>query len=242
MKSTCAATALPAWILGRDPSAKIICASYATELATLLSRNCRAVVTSDWYQALFPATRVSAEKNTETMFTTTKRGYRFATSVGGSLTGLGADYLIIDDPLKPQDALSEAVRDSCAQWFFNTAFSRLDHKTEGVIIIVTHQPASPGPCHRLRDAGEAIWRSKACRRPPTPDVRQRHGQWRSRRPQNGAHAPIGRTAGPRMEWSQPCGRGRRRLGTSGMATGTDRCRPSRAPSPGRVGRGPGSLA
>jgi predicted phage terminase large subunit-like protein len=67
---------------------------------------------------------------------TTARGSRLATSVGGTLTGRGGNLLIIDDPLKPQDAHAESTRESLKQWYSNTLLSRLDHKTEGSIIIV----------------------------------------------------------------------------------------------------------
>jgi hypothetical protein len=61
---------------------------------------------------------------------------RLATSVGGTLTGRGGQFIIIDDPLKPQDAHSEAARESLKQWYANTLLSRLDHKDDGSIIVV----------------------------------------------------------------------------------------------------------
>ena len=67
---------------------------------------------------------------------TTARGSRLATSVGGTLTGRGGNLVIIDDPLKPQDAQSQSARDSLKQWYSNTLLSRFDHKTEGSIIVV----------------------------------------------------------------------------------------------------------
>jgi hypothetical protein len=51
-----------------------------------------------------------------------------ATSVGGVLTGRGADFIIIDAPLKPEEALSETQRKSVNQWFDNSLLSRLNHK------------------------------------------------------------------------------------------------------------------
>jgi predicted phage terminase large subunit-like protein len=91
---------------------------------------------SNLYRRIFPAARISPAKDTETEVMTTARGSRLATSVGGTLTGRGGNLLIIDDPLKPQDAHSESARESLKQWYSNTLLSRLDHKTEGSIIIV----------------------------------------------------------------------------------------------------------
>jgi len=69
-------------------------------------------------------------------FFTTQLGGRLATSVGGVLTGRGADFIIIDDPMKPDDALSDTRRATANEWFDNTLRSRLNNKTKGCIIIV----------------------------------------------------------------------------------------------------------
>jgi hypothetical protein len=75
-------------------------------------------------------------KDTETEVRTTKRGYRLATSVGGTHTGRGGDVIIIDDPIKPQDAQSKSTREKTVQWYENTLLSRLDDKTRGAIVLV----------------------------------------------------------------------------------------------------------
>ena len=75
-------------------------------------------------------------KNSETEIELTARGFRLATSVGGTLTGRGGDIIVIDDPLKPDDALSEAKRSAANQWFMNTLLSRLDDKRTGAIVVV----------------------------------------------------------------------------------------------------------
>lgn len=139
MKSICASVVYPAWLLGHDPSTKIIGASYAMELSRKHSLDCRNLMESQFYRSLFPGTILSPSKNTETEFMTTRRGSRYATSVGGPLTGRGGDVLIIDDPLKPEDALSNAARQRQNEWFGNTAYSRLDNKAAGTIIIVTQR-------------------------------------------------------------------------------------------------------
>jgi predicted phage terminase large subunit-like protein len=89
---------------------------------------------ADWYRALFP-TRLSGRKAVND-FTTTAGGTRMATSVGGVLTGRGADVIIIDDPLKPDQALSEAGRNGVNEWYDNTLLSRLNNKRSGCIIII----------------------------------------------------------------------------------------------------------
>lgn len=134
LKSLCASVAFPAWYLGQHPSAHVICASYGQELADKLARDCRAVMTSRWYQSLFP-TRLAGRTAIHD-FTTTANGGRMATSVGGVLTGRGADLIVIDDPLKPDEALSASRRTAVNEWYDNSLLSRLDDKARGAIVIV----------------------------------------------------------------------------------------------------------
>lgn len=136
LKSICASVAFPAWVLGKDPTAKIICASYATDLTRKHSLDCRTVIDSDWYRQTFPTTRIHPDKNTELEYMTTRRGFRLGTSVGGTLTGRGGNLFIIDDPLKPQEAMSDLKREAVKQWYDGTLYSRLDNKAEDAIILI----------------------------------------------------------------------------------------------------------
>jgi len=73
------------------------------------------------------------------VFETTAQGCRIATSVGGVLTGRGADLIIIDDPLKPEEALSQTQRQAARDWFDNTLYSRLNDTRSGAIIVIMHR-------------------------------------------------------------------------------------------------------
>jgi hypothetical protein len=134
LKSHCSTVAFVAWWLGHKPAGHVICASYGQDLAEKLARDCRTLMMSSWYQKLF-CTRLSSRQVVHD-FTTTEGGTRLATSVGGVLTGRGADLILIDDPIKPDEALSESRRSAVNQWYDNTLLSRLDDKAAGVIIIV----------------------------------------------------------------------------------------------------------
>ena len=136
LKSITASVAFPAFLLGHDPTRRIICASYSGELAHKLSNDFRAVLGCSWYRTIFPGTRIGPFKDSETEIELTRRGFRLATSVGGTLTGRGGDIIVIDDPLKPIDALSEVKRNGANEWFSNTVVSRLDDKRTGAIVIV----------------------------------------------------------------------------------------------------------
>jgi predicted phage terminase large subunit-like protein len=136
LKSISASVAFPAFVLGRDPTRRLICVSYSAELAKKHSNDFRALVETPWYRSVFPATRIGPYKNSEIEIEFTSRGFRLATSVGGTLTGRGGDIIIIDDPLKPADAYSETKRNQANEWFRNTLLSRLDDKRTGAIVIV----------------------------------------------------------------------------------------------------------
>jgi predicted phage terminase large subunit-like protein len=136
LKSICASVAFPAWALGHVPSSRIIVASYSEGLAGRHALDCRAIIEAEWYRRLFPGTRLHPEKKTELEIMTTARGFRLATSVGGTLTGRGGNIIIIDDPLKPGEAMSDLKREAVNQWFDGTLYSRLDNKAEDKIIII----------------------------------------------------------------------------------------------------------
>ena len=130
LKSLMASIAFPAYCLGHDASAQILCVSYAQDLADKLARDCRSIMMSPWYRRIFP-TRLAPHRQAVQEFITTRQGYRLATSTGGVLTGRGADIILIDDPLKPEEALSEAQRQAANEWFDHTLYSRLNDKRHG---------------------------------------------------------------------------------------------------------------
>lgn len=136
LKSVIASVAFPAFVLGHDPSKRIICVSYAQDLATKHGNDFRALLGSGWYRSLFPRTRPSGRKNTEAEIEMAGGGMRLATSVGGTLTGRGGSLIIIDDPIKPDDAMSATTREACNKWYSNTLLSRLDDKVAGAVVIV----------------------------------------------------------------------------------------------------------
>ena len=136
LKSHMASIAFPAYLLGHKPSTQIICASYAQGLADKLAGDCRSLMTSRWYQDLFPSTRFASRRSMLNDYATTERGFRLSTSVGGVLTGRGADFIVIDDPLKPDEALSETQRKSVNNWYDHSLITRLNDKASGCIILI----------------------------------------------------------------------------------------------------------
>ena len=134
LKSICASVALPAWFLGHHPSERVVAVSYSDALAKTHANDFRKVVSDPIYQATFPAMQVS--RDTDSEIHTTLRGRRYATSIEGTLTGRGGNLFIIDDPLKLNDAHSEAARARSIEWYRSTLVTRPDDKKAGRIVVV----------------------------------------------------------------------------------------------------------
>ena len=135
LKSLATSIAFPAWLLGHNPAAAVVNVTYGQDLSDKFARDCRAIMSTRWYQSLF-ATRLVSPRSSLQELVTTRGGFRMATSVGGVLTGRGADFILVDDPMKPSDAMSESRRVGVNDWYDNTLYSRLNDKNKGAIVIV----------------------------------------------------------------------------------------------------------
>lgn len=127
-KSTISSIMFPAWVWTRMPSARCICGSYSAALSMDLSRRCRNVVRSELYQKLFPGIVLTKDQDAKGHFANTQGGSRFCTSVGGSVTGMHGHFLIIDDPLDPQQAVSDAELKTANTWMRETLPTRKVNK------------------------------------------------------------------------------------------------------------------
>ncbi|MCK5610859.1 terminase, partial [Candidatus Pacearchaeota archaeon] len=137
MKSISTSVAFPAWGLGKEPSERFLCSSYAEKLAFQHSVDCRLVIESPWYSKVFPDTILSDDQNEKSKFVTTKRGHRISTSVGGGSTGEGGNFLVADDPINPKKASSVVERETANDWFSKTWASRKnDPKTACEILVM----------------------------------------------------------------------------------------------------------
>ncbi len=157
MKSMCISVAWPAWILGNQPTARIIVASYSRLLSEKHSLDTRCIIQSSWYRKLFPEVELSKDQNTKYKFQTLQRGFRIATSVGGTLTGEGGDFIIVDDPLSPAQALSETFRKRVTNWFDQTLVTRLNDRKKGVIVLVMNRLHQEDLTGHLLSKPKNIW-------------------------------------------------------------------------------------
>ncbi len=150
LKSISCSVAFPAWLMGHNASEKVTCISYSHTLAATHSNNTKAVINSDWYKAMFPETILTKEN--ETALETSKRGHRLCTSTGGVLTGLGGNFIILDDPLSLQQAQSMRERDKANVWM-DSLSTRLDDKKTGVIIVIMQRLHAMDTTGYLLDKG-----------------------------------------------------------------------------------------
>jgi len=136
-KSKIASEGFPVWHIGNEPSQSIITASYSADLSTSFSKKALALAQDDFSQAVFPKMTLDENSQRQNEWQTTKGGGYKAVGVGGSLTGHGANILIIDDPVKDwEEAISQRQRDKVWDWWTSTAYTRL-MPGGGVIVIMT---------------------------------------------------------------------------------------------------------
>jgi len=137
-KSEFASFLLPAWFLGKYPSKKIIQTSNTAELAVGFGRKVRNLVDSDQYSKIFPNVNLRSDSKAAGRWATNAGGEYFAIGVGGTVTGKGADLLIIDDPHSEQEAAlaatSPEIFDKVYEWYTSGPRQRL--QPGGSIIVV----------------------------------------------------------------------------------------------------------
>ncbi len=154
LKSLVTSVCFPAWLLGRDPGCKIVSASYSASLAEDFGRQTRYIMGRPFYRATFPGSKLDPGKSAVDEFHTTRKGRRIATSVGGTLTGKGGNILIIDDPMKAEDAPSETMRDKVHDWFTGTMSSRLNNPRTGAIVLLAQRLHVDDLVGRLAQTGD----------------------------------------------------------------------------------------
>lgn len=143
MKSVLTSVLYPAWRLGRNPAAKFICISYSDDLAHDLSNLSRKAMLSPLFGKIFPGSCL--DKTRVDYIRTPQGGYRYSTAVGSHVTGFGADEIIIDDPIQPEDATSESAKLRFRSWLASSVLTRFNNPNLGALILVMHRLAPDDP-------------------------------------------------------------------------------------------------
>lgn len=135
-KSTIMSVMFPIWCWIRMPSFRFIGASYSFPLAMDLSTKSRDVVLSEKFQKTFPEIKLREDQNTKGYFKNVQGGYRYAVGVNGSVLGMHAHFIVVDDPLDPQQSLSAADIKAANYWITNTLSTRKVNKAVAPMAIV----------------------------------------------------------------------------------------------------------
>ena len=158
LKSTIVSICFPAWCWLRDPSRKVIGASYALGLAIGLNLKRRDLVQSKWYQDRWSHIfKLREDQNTKDKFYTDKTGQMVAAGIGGVLTGIGGSILILDDPLNPEQAASDAERGRANRWTDETFLSRMDDPSTDVAVVVMQRLHEDDVTGYLQAKGNNKW-------------------------------------------------------------------------------------
>jgi predicted phage terminase large subunit-like protein len=145
-KSELTSRRFPAWLLGRNPKTKIIATSYASELASSFNRDVQRIIENPLFHELFPDVNLNGSnvrttqswlRNNDIFEIVNHGGYYRCAGVGGAITGLGGEFLIIDDPFKNyEEAKSPTIRKKVFEWYTSTLYTRQE-KNAGILLIQT---------------------------------------------------------------------------------------------------------
>lgn len=137
IKSTAVTVNFPTWLWTMAPHERFMFASYSQGLSTKHSIDRRDIIQSDWYQQGWGKVfQLTEDQNQKTEFRNDHAGHMIATSMTGTSTGKGCNFLIVDDPHNPLEAESDLQRDTAIESFDRTLSTRLDNKKQDVIIVV----------------------------------------------------------------------------------------------------------
>ena len=136
-KSLIVTVMFPVWAWIKSPKLRFITSSYSATLSIELATKSRDIIFSDWFKSRWgDVFHIKKDQNLKERYENNFVGMRRATSVGGTVTGQGGDFLIVDDPLSPQMASSATERDNANEWYRTTFYSRLNQPDIGVRIII----------------------------------------------------------------------------------------------------------
>ena len=134
-KSSIVSVCWPAWAWVRNPSMQWLCLSHSDRLAARDNRRMRVLVSSPWYQERWPVT-FARDENLKTSFWNDANGYRVSSSLLASYLGMGADILVLDDPMDRDDAFSDLRREAIIDAYREKASTRLNDATESAIVAI----------------------------------------------------------------------------------------------------------
>ena len=144
-KTTICGIMFPAWVWTRMPSAGIIGCSYTYDVALDMSRKGRIVIKSEKYQQCFPEVKITSDMDAKGHYATQQMGERNTVGTDGNITGRHADFIIVDDPLNPRGARSDADILKANNFITETLWSRKKEKLITPTIIIMQRLSQNDP-------------------------------------------------------------------------------------------------
>lgn len=162
LKSILVSVMWPVWSWAKKPSIRWIFCSHAQDLTIRDSRKRRQIMQDPWFVENWGhKVRFAPDQNQKTEFENMEKGSMICKSVGAAAIGRGGNFIVIDDPLNPQDALSEVKRKEANRWIDESISTRLDDKATGAIVLIMqrlHEDDVTGHLLSKKDAdGTARW-------------------------------------------------------------------------------------
>jgi predicted phage terminase large subunit-like protein len=148
-KSTICSIMFPAWVWARRPEMAMICVSYSSPLSLHLGLKSKDIVLSEKYRTMFPNVVIRRDKCGAGEYWNTMQGKRFATSTGGTVTGMHGDFVITDDPLNPEEAASPTELKKANTWLNSTLSSRIKDKRRVPTILIMQRLHEDDPTARM---------------------------------------------------------------------------------------------
>lgn len=192
-KSELVSRKFPAYLLGRNPDTSIISCSYSADLASRMNRDVQRLIDSEKYSLLFPESHLFGKnirstakgsflRNSDIFEIVNHRGTYRSSGVGGGITGMGGEYIIIDDPVKNrEDADSATIREKIYDWYTSTLYTRLE-KDGCILLTLTrwHEDDLAGKLLKAAQEGADQWTilelPAVCEYPPEPYDERQEGE------------------------------------------------------------------
>lgn len=145
---------LPAWAWTIDPTLKILATSFSDAAAMKPAMKSRDIITSDKYKKYFPYIELRKDQNNKSDYENTRGGQRYSTGIGGSITSMHFHLILIDDPLNPKEASSEADCATACELIDSTLTTRKVDKAVTVTVLIMQRLSENDPTKHLLDKAE----------------------------------------------------------------------------------------
>jgi len=179
LKTQLCTVCFSAWILAQKPDTKLMLVTYGQDLATDIARSIRQILRAEWFKTVFK-TRIAKDLGKVRNFATTAGGRVYATSFDGSITGFGADIVLIDDPHNATDLSPHRIEQTIVQ-FNSVVVGRLNHPDEGRIMVVGHRVDENDLSANLIDTGDWTHVALPLMAVKTKTYRTHYGSWRRKK-------------------------------------------------------------